>query len=47
MSKGAIAELIRVDSQKFERMTCGMHFTEKNILKRELNKRVEVLEGNH
>ncbi|MEK0347983.1 MAG: hypothetical protein QQN44_06605 [Nitrosopumilus sp.] len=47
MSKGALAELMRVDSQKFERMTCGMHFTEKNILKGELNKRSEVLEGKY
>ena len=46
MSKGAINELVRADSQKFERMTSMMHFTEKKILKRELNKRAEILEGN-
>ena len=47
MSKGAISELVRADSQKFERMTSEMHLTEKNILKRELNKRAEILEGNN
>jgi hypothetical protein len=45
MSKGAIYELMRVDSQKFERMTSEMHFTEKNVLQGELDKRVEILEG--
>ncbi len=43
MSKGALAELMRVDSQKFERMTSEMHFTERNILKVALNKRAEIL----
>jgi len=47
MSKGALSELMRVDSQKFERMTTQMHLSEKNVLKGELNKRAEILEGKY
>ena len=47
MSKGALYEIVRSDPQKFQRMTSEMHFTEKKILKRELNKRAEILEGNN
>ncbi len=47
MSKGALYEIMRADSQKFERMTFEMHSTEKNILRRELKKRAEILEGNY
>jgi len=43
MSKGALAELMRVDHQKFQRMISQMHFTEKKIVGGELQKRTKIL----
>lgn len=43
MSKGALGELIRASLEKFEKMASGIHFTEKNDVVRELNKRVDIL----
>ena len=43
MSKGALSELIRASPEKFEKMSSGIHFTEKNDVVRELNKRANIL----
>lgn len=43
LSKGALWELIRASPEKFEKMSCSIHFTEKNDVVRELNKRVDIL----
>ena len=43
MSKGALWELIRASPEKFEKMSCSIHFTEKNDVVKELNKRVNIL----
>ena len=45
LSKGALAELIRSSPEKFEKMSSSIHFTEKNDVARELNKRVDILGG--
>ncbi len=43
MSKGALGEIIRASPEKFEKMSSSIHFTEKNDVVRELNKRVNIL----
>ena len=43
MSKGALLELIRASPEKFEKMSSSIHFTEKNVVVRELNKRADIL----
>ncbi len=43
LSKGALSELIRASPEKFEKMSSCIHFTEKNDVVKELNKRVDIL----
>lgn len=43
MSKGALLELISASTEKFEKMCRDMHFAEKNVVARELNKRANIL----
>lgn len=43
LSKGALLELISASTEKFEKMCRDMHFAEKNVVARELNKRANIL----
>ena len=43
MSKGALFELIHASTEKFEKMSSSIHFTEKNVVVKELNKRADIL----
>jgi len=45
LSKGALIELMRASTEKFERMIMQMHFTEKKFVSEELFKRVNILGG--
>ncbi len=36
-------ELIRASPEKFEKMASDMHFAEKNVVSKELDKRVKIL----
>lgn len=43
MSKAAMYELLRLNDDKFEKITKDLHYAEKNDLQREINKRIDIL----
>jgi len=43
LSKGALWEIIRAPPAKFEKMASSIHFSEKNVVVKELNKRADIL----